>query len=303
MRLLSGLGTFAQKDVDTYVPTSVTEAYSSQSPLTSFITHFSCGAATAGSLPAYFEKNNYQTPNDTFEGGPWQFTHNEGESWFQWALSRPKDHDAFNKCMASQRATFGLETWYDIFPAEEKLQLSSEEADRVLLVDVGGGTGHDIKHFHDAFPHIPGKLVLEDLEPVLVSVDAKNTLPPRIQAIGHDFFTPQSDVVKGAKAFYLRLILHDWADKQARIILSHIRDAMAPDSLLLVNEHVLPEIGAPHSLALADLHMMTLLGAKERVEKEWRKLLESSGFEVRKVWAPLKEGVWRLSLIEAVRKG
>ena len=36
--------------------------------------------------------------------------------------------------------------WFDFYPVEEKLQVP---ADRVRLVDVGGGVGHDIARFKE----------------------------------------------------------------------------------------------------------------------------------------------------------
>lgn len=297
MRVLAGLGVFKQQDSNTYTTTPFTAAYTTSSALSSFIYHLSTSASTGVSLPDYFEKNRYKSPLDAFEGGPWQFTHVEGESNWQWREKHPKAQKAFNISMTAHRKTQVGEMWYQIFPAAEKLQFStSESKDRVLLADIGGGVGQDMVTFSESFSHLPGRLILEDLEHVVATA---TDLPSRIEKVGHDFFTPQPDVVKGAKAYYLRLVLHDWPDKQAKLILSHIRNVMAPDSLLLLNENVLPESGISHFQAQFDMHMMTLFSAKERTEREWKDLLDSVGLKVRKVWAPVKEGHNRLSLIEA----
>ena len=50
--------------------------------------------------------------------------------------------------------------------------------------------------------------------------------------------------MKGARAYYMRQILHDHPDGPAIEILREIREAMTKESVLLVNENFLPEIGA-----------------------------------------------------------
>lgn len=50
--------------------------------------------------------------------------------------------------------------WFMFFPVEEKLL-------RKDPVDIGGGQGQDISAFRNAFPHLPGKFILQDL-PVII---------------------------------------------------------------------------------------------------------------------------------------
>ena len=59
-------------------------------------------------------------------------------------------------------------------------------------------------------------------------------------------------------------MLHDWDD----------RDAMRPDSVLPVVEAVLPERAADDPAAVRmDLHMLALLGGRERTRAEYAALL------------------------------
>lgn len=269
-------------------------AYASPSPLKSAIIHLAASASTLLDLPEYFAHNGYNNPADTFDG-PWQFTHNKGESIWEWLAKRPTYQEAFNTTMQIQKMVREQE-WYEFFPVEEKLALKDQEKERVVLVDIGGGWGHDIKAFHEAFPNLQGKLVLEDQPSV---IETSKDLPPTIIAVGHDFFTPHPSAALSAKSYYLRMVLHDWPDKQARPILSQIKAAMAPDSLLLIHETVLPEKDVNYFDSVLDIHMMIQTSAQERTEKEWRGLLESVGFEVKKVWRASKESRSKLSLIEA----
>ena len=44
----------------------------------------------------------------------------------------------------------------------------------------------------------------------------------------------------GARAYYLRYVLHDWIDAQCVQMLKGIAAAMTPESVILVDEMVLP---------------------------------------------------------------
>ena len=69
---------------------------------------------------------------------------------------------------------------------------------------------------------------------------------------------------------------------------------------LLVVDAILPERAkdAPFAIRM-DLHMLLMLGARERTEPEFRALLAAAGFEVRRV-VPTRSPAG-LSVIEAVR--
>lgn len=62
----------------------------------------------------------------------------------------------------------------------------------ILLVDVGGATGHDLVAFHEQYPDLPGRLILQDLP---LSIAEVKDLPKVIEPMAYDFFTEQP--VKG----------------------------------------------------------------------------------------------------------
>jgi demethylsterigmatocystin 6-O-methyltransferase len=75
---------------------------------------------------------------------------------------------------------------------------------------------------------------------------------------------------------------------------------MSPQSILLIDEMVIPDTGAsPFSMQL-DLVMMAFLGAHERTISLWRTLLEEVGLEITQVhrYDPELE----YSILEAVPK-
>ncbi|KAL5374171.1 hypothetical protein PMIN02_012307 [Paraphaeosphaeria minitans] len=73
----------------------------------------------------------------------------------------------------------------------------------------------------------------------------------------YDFNIPQP--IRGAKAYYMRMILHDYPNEQCRRILQNTISAMTEDSVLLVDEIVLPEVGAAWRATQMDMTMLNAL--------------------------------------------
>ncbi|KAK8134770.1 tryptophan halogenase domain-containing protein [Apiospora sp. TS-2023a] len=94
-----------------------------------------------------------------------------------------------------------------------------------------------------------------------------------------------------AKYYYLRAILHNWDEDQAVQILANIVPAMSAESLVLIDEVVLPEEGAHVWPAGLDLQMLTLFGGGERTAPEWDCILERAGLRpvAVKKYAPVME--------------
>lgn len=84
----------------------------------------------------------------------------------------------------------------------------------------------------------------------------------------------------GAPIYFLRRILHDWADPSSVTILRRIADAMDRElpSRLVIAEQILPTRGVSSESAMADILMMTFTGM-ERTEKQWKDLLAQAGLK------------------------
>lgn len=95
---------------------------------------------------------------------------------------------------------------------------------------------------------------------------------------------------------------HDWLDKQARKILGRIHEAMDKDSILLVNENVMPDFNVPLYQGQLDLTMMALFASLDRTQAQFNDLLESAGFRLVKVWTPKAGPVASATLFETVKK-
>ena len=81
------------------------------------------------------------------------------------------------------------------YPVAERL--SGIPKDEVLLVDVGGGLGHDLRAFKAKYPQVPGRLILQDLKEAIMQMPQSH---PELETQVHDFFNPQP--VKGGHLIY-----------------------------------------------------------------------------------------------------
>lgn len=61
------------------------------------------------------------------------------------------------------------------------------EDSAVMLVDIGGGYGHEIQEIKKRYPAIPGRMILQDLPETISHV----TAAPGTEAMAYNFFTPQ----------------------------------------------------------------------------------------------------------------
>jgi ubiquinone/menaquinone biosynthesis C-methylase UbiE len=150
------------------------------------------------------------------------------------------------------------------------------------LVDVGGGHGILLGAILRSAPDLHAVLVDQ---PAVVEEARRRLIAEgvadRCQLVPGDFF---AEVPAGADAYVLSRVLHDWTDDDARRVLTACRAAMGPGSRLLIVEAILPEGAADQPAVIRmDLHMLVLLGARERTEAEFRRLLARAGFEVRRV--------------------
>lgn len=90
----------------------------------------------------------------------------------------------------------------------------------------------------------------------------------------------------GAYVYYLKFILHDWSDAQCHQILTHIREAMRPESKLIIDKFIIPEKDCPMLSAMWDWEMMVFCNSFERSESHWRKVLSKAGFQAKFYYPP-----------------
>ena len=136
-------------------------------------------------MPTFLEQTKYRNPSD-YVDGPFQFAHKTNLGMFEFLNEQPKRLSAFNTYMMGHRAD--RIPWFEYYPVDQFLGEGMQDEKAVLIVDVGGGRGHELQAFKRAFPHQRGRLVLQDQPETIDDIDH---LALGVEAVKHDFFTAQ----------------------------------------------------------------------------------------------------------------
>ncbi len=161
-----------------------------------------------------------------------------------------------------------------------------------VVVDVGGSTCSSAIALAQAFPNL--RFVVEDLpEPIATARQVLEKQPESIKARiavhVHSFFLPQP--CKEAQVYLMRMILHDWPDREALTILQNHLSVLKHDAKarLLIMDTVLPSLLPGQAedrmrdhnqseaiLRVRDLTMMQSFNAKERELSQFTDLLSQT---------------------------
>ena len=190
-----------------------------------------------------------------------------GTRYFDYFATHPEASRVFNEAMVgwTNQVTNAVVAAYDFSPFG-------------VVADVGGGHGALLAAILKSNPPVRGILfdlphVVEGAEPFLTAAGVAD----RCARVGGDFF---AEMPKGADAYVLSQILHDWDDERSVAILRQVRRVMPDHGKLLVVELVLPEGNDPFLGKWLDLHMLVLLGGQERTVAQYATLLREAGFEL-----------------------
>ncbi|CEL08927.1 hypothetical protein ASPCAL12072 [Aspergillus calidoustus] len=85
--------------------------------------------------------------------------------------------------------------------------------------------------------------------------------------------------------------MRDYPDRKAVPILQNIVAAMGPDSVILINNMVLPNSGAHWHVTQVDSTMMTMLAALERTHQQWLELMEKARLRINRICSPVAVAV------------
>src|SRR5262249_16943872 len=215
--------------------------------------------------------------------GETAFEQQFGTSYFAYLAQHPEADRVFNEAMTSVTTQFVgvVVDVYDFSPFK-------------TIVDVGGSYGTLPRALLRRNPDARGILV--DQPHVVAAAGEQLALAgvaERCTTVGGDFFV---EVPAGADAYLLAQVLHDWDDERCVAILRQCRKAMPAHGKLLVIELVLPPGEEPFVGKWVDLHMLVLLGARERTAAEYGALFQAAGFELSRV-VPTPLGP---SIVEAI---
>ncbi|TKA77206.1 hypothetical protein B0A55_02578 [Friedmanniomyces simplex] len=88
----------------------------------------------------------------------------------------------------------------------------------------------------------------------------------------------------GAKAYYLMNVLHDYPDEKCVTVLQRLRQACAADSLVLIDEMVLPIADGQREQVQPGLRMLSYLTGMERTRAQWENLISRAGLQLRRTY-------------------
>ncbi|KAL8957785.1 MAG: hypothetical protein Q9183_005969 [Haloplaca sp. 2 TL-2023] len=295
LRTLANIGLAKQMDSKRWTATSRAQAILIPSLQAGFRSMFDFIGPVFQKMPDSLAKNGYRCP--TALQGPFQDAYGTKLSGWDFVMEPQFAHILVNLNVFMQGRRLSSPSWLDFYPFSNKiLQDATEDHQSVLVVDVGGGLGHGLIEIKGRFPNIKGRLILQDLPNTIEQAEDHGGA---FESMAHDFFTPQT--VKGARAYLIRQVLHDWPDAECQKILQHLAAAMQPGySKLLINEFIIPDVGASDFITAVDLTMMMMSGGMERTESQWRKLLASAGLDIERIWSTNGEGQESESVIEAI---
>lgn len=151
------------------------------------------------------------------------------------------------------------------------------------LIDVGGGTGDVAVTLAKAFPQL--RITVEDQAQSIAI--GKSTLPAelkdRVQLIERDFFQPrpvEPDSIAKTETYFLRMILHNWSDKDVVRIIQPLLPSVQAGSRLLIMEMMVTRPGTvPEAMEWwmrsLDMEMMIEFNSRVRSKEDWQELFAS----------------------------
>ena len=222
---------------------------------------------------------------ETLRHGGAAFRHAHGVDFFDAIAANMASGAAFQSSMTSrsQREAAAVVAAYDFSPFGH-------------VIDVGGGRGVLLASILRANPHLRGTLF--DRPDVVAGAgsDLETAgLSARFDLAAGDFFQHVPDM---GDLYLLSRVVHDWDDGAAVSILTCCRKAMSKGCPLVLVEAVLPDRARERpGVIRMDLHMLVLLGGRERTLVEFERLFAASGFTFRRAIA--FEGQEGVNLLEA----
>ncbi|CAG8075316.1 unnamed protein product [Penicillium nalgiovense] len=280
LKHLCAMGVILETGPNEYRRTGISISLSVQRYSDAYPCMTNCITSGILALPAQLKKDGYTNPSNGKECA-FQRGFRTNLHFFEFMKENPEAASQFNNHMSAYHQ--GRPSWMYVGFYDVPSLFPNVTQDDVLVVDVGGSVGHDLSEFRRKWSDAPGRLVLQDLPDVIAQAKT-GQLHPSIEAMEHDFFTEQP--IKGARAYYMHSVLHDWTDDNCRKILKGLVDVMKRGhSKVLINENVIPDTNAYWETTSLDIIMMADFASTERTEAHWHQLVESAGLKITKIWS------------------
>ncbi|KAH7384628.1 S-adenosyl-L-methionine-dependent methyltransferase [Pyrenochaeta sp. MPI-SDFR-AT-0127] len=269
LRFLASIGAITENNKAQYTASHTTHNLAESLVEAGLSHYFSTAAPQYQALPDYLRETGYRNPIDETKTA-FQVAFDTPLNTYAWFATHPTHLAHFNAYMALRRKPDA--TWLSVYPVAT--EAAGWPAEKGLYVNIGGSIGHQCAQFKEKYPKLQGRVVLQDLPHSVAQA-----LPtPGVENIAHDMFEPQP--ILGAKFYYLRAVLHNQSPHNVRRLLENIKAAMVPESILLVDELVLPEAGVNYIAASIDMTMLSAFASMERTEAQWCETFEDVGLEL-----------------------
>ncbi|KAL3458173.1 S-adenosyl-L-methionine-dependent methyltransferase [Aspergillus heterothallicus] len=269
LRFQAAFGLIKETGQEEYTASAMTAVFCNPNAAGAISHMFDVSGPCTLALPDFLAETGYAEPT-SLKNCPFQRAFRTDQTLFEWLPQNPKHLSSLGQLMGMQRPM----VWVDHFPVLEYLGDFAASPERPLLVDVGGSFGHQSKAFRAKFPNLRGRVIVQDMPQVIAQ--APHT--EGVEFAAHDFFSPQP--VRGAKFYYLRHVLHDWADPHAIEILGQLVPALARDSVILIDDILIPARGAAWQATFVDLMMMGSLAGVERTKAQFDELVDKVGLKI-----------------------
>ncbi|KAH6679190.1 S-adenosyl-L-methionine-dependent methyltransferase [Halenospora varia] len=291
LRYLSSVGCIKEVEKDTFEANNITQTLAMDGVQGGVHHLFDTFGPVLQILPDFLKENKYHEITDV-ANTPLQKAFNTNLPAFLWIQTMPSNFAHFNNWMTVQH--MGMPVWLDIYPYQDKAQAIKGDVERTFFVDVGGGLGHQSIALRSEVPDLKNKILLQD-QPMVLQFAIEH---PGVEKMPYDFFTEQP--IKGAKIYYLRNIIHDYPNEKAIVILKNLAAALAEDSVILIDDMVIPDVGSHWHATQLDIALMAGLASVERTREAWCELIEKAGLKINQIYtytASLRD-----SIIECVKE-
>jgi O-methyltransferase len=261
LRGLAAWGFFAQDPEGRFVANAVSDAFRSDQP-------------GLRNMTMMLSTEGYRSWGEllySIQKGEPVFQHLYGMSRWEKMAEDADDAALFNAAMVATSKRVGQEliAAYDFSGVK-------------VVVDVAGGNGALLAAVLHHLTSARG--ILLDLPAGLAGARRfmeEAGVADRVTIVEGSFF---ESIPEGGDLYMLKSIVHDWDDEHAIEILSACRRAMRPAARLVLVERFMPERidsdGDAIGTVMSDLHMMVVLGGRERTTPEYAALFQAAGLKL-----------------------
>jgi hypothetical protein len=173
------------------------------------------------------------------------------------------------------------------------------------IVDIGGSSGTLVSHILRKYSTIKQGICFDSPKTIEQAklkneFEKQNISKDRYAFVAGDMFDTKT--IPQADAYIMKNVIHNWKDDRAIDTLKSIRTAANGNhiTIFIIDFIILPENEQNKFIDqfthAFDLHMMIVVGSKERTKKQYEYLLEESGF----IFQHLYHTETPCSIIEAV---